>query len=88
MHYLIDAVVVCCTFCTLLVLNEVLSFIQGLQICKLRSYRLYIAMVHLKLLNLKQVMLPATLPDIESEILCFKNILFAKISLFKAHNSL
>ena len=40
-------------------------------------------MVHLKLENLfveKQVMLPATLPDIESEILCCKDILFAKIT--------
>ena len=37
---------------------------------------MYIAMVHLKLVNLfvdKQVMLPAKLPDIESEILgCIK----------------
>ena len=30
-----DAVVVCCTFCTLLVLNVVWSLIQGIQICKL-----------------------------------------------------
>ena len=40
---------------------------------------MYIAMVHLKLVNLfveKQVMLPATLPDIESE----KDIAFAKIT--------
>ena len=40
-------------------------------------------MVHLKLRNLfveKQVMLPATLPDIESEILSCKDILFAKIT--------
>ena len=40
-------------------------------------------MVHLKLVNLfveKQVMLSATLPDIESEILCCKNIPFAKIT--------
>ena len=40
-------------------------------------------MVHLKLINLfveKQVMLPATLPDIESEILCCKDILFANIT--------
>ena len=35
-----DAVVVCYTFCTLLILNVVWSLIQGLQICKLRSYRL------------------------------------------------
>ena len=28
----------------------------------------------------KQVMLPATLPDIEREILCYKNVLFAKIT--------
>ena len=35
-----DTLVVCCTFCTLLVLNVVWSLIQGLQICKLRSYRL------------------------------------------------
>ena len=28
----------------------------------------------------KQVMLPATLPDIESEILCCKDILFANIT--------
>ena len=42
---------------------------------------MYIAMVHLKLVNLfveKQVMLPATLPDIESEILGCKNILLPK----------
>ena len=41
-------------------------------------------MVHLKLVNLfveKQVMLPATLLDIESEIVGCKNIFFAKISL-------
>ena len=40
-------------------------------------------MVHLKLLNLfveKQVKLSATLPDIESEILCCKNISLAKIT--------
>ena len=40
-------------------------------------------MVHLKLVNLfvdKQVMLPATLPDIESEILRCKIIFFAKIT--------
>ena len=42
MHINFDAVVVCCTFCTLLVLNVVWSLIQGLQICKLRSYRLCI----------------------------------------------
>ena len=39
--------------------------------CKLRFYRLCIPMAHVKLVNLfvvKQVMLPATLPDIESEI--------------------
>ena len=39
-------------------------------------------MVHLMLVNLfleKQVRLPATLPDVESEISCFKNILFAII---------
>ena len=43
----------------------------------------YVAMVHLKLVNLfveKQVMLPATLPDIESEILCCNDILIAKIT--------
>ena len=42
---------------------------------------MYVAMVHLKLVNLfveKQVMLPATLPDIESEILCCKNIFLPK----------
>ena len=55
-------------------INVVWSLIQGLQICKPRSYRLYtyIPTVHLKLANLfveKQVMLPATLPDIESETL-------------------
>ena len=41
-------------------------------------------MVHLKLANLfvgKQVMLSATLPDIESEILCCKDILFANNNL-------
>ena len=40
-------------------------------------------MVLLKLVNLfveEQVMLPATLPDIESEILCYKDILFANIT--------
>ena len=40
-------------------------------------------MVHLKLVNLfvdKQVMLPAKLPDIESEILGCKIIFFAKIT--------
>ena len=40
-------------------------------------------MIHLKLVNLfveKQVMLPATLLDIESEILCYKDILFANIT--------
>ena len=39
--------------------------------------------VHLSPVNLfveKQVMLPATLADIESENLCCKNILFAKIT--------
>ena len=44
---------------------------------------MYIAKVHLKLVNLfveKQVMLPATLPDIESKILRYKNIRFAKIT--------
>ena len=76
-YALFDAVVACCAFCTRLVLNVVWPLIQGIQTCKLRSYRLhsYIAMVHLKLVNLsveKQVMLPATLPDIESEILCCK----------------
>ena len=43
----------------------------------------YVAIIHLKLVNLfveKQVMLPATLPDIESEILCCKHIPFAKIT--------
>ena len=38
---------------------------------KVRFYRLCIAMAHVKLVNLfvkKQVMLPATLSDIESEI--------------------
>ena len=41
-------------------------------------------MVHLKLVNLfveKQVMLPPTLPDVESEILCCKDILFANNNL-------
>ena len=45
---------------------------------------MYIAMVHLKLENLfveKQVILPATLPDIESEILCCKNIPFCQNNL-------
>ena len=40
---------------------------------------MYIAMVHLKLVNLfveKQVMLPATLPDVESEILCYKDTFY------------
>ena len=44
---------------------------------------IYIAMVHFKLVNLfveKQVMLPATLPYIKSEILCRKNLLFAIIT--------
>ena len=43
----------------------------------------YVAIIHLKLVNLfveKQVMLAATLPDIESEILCCKYIRFAKIT--------
>ena len=47
-----NVVVVCCSFCTLLVLNVVWLLIQGLQICKFRSYRLYVAIVHLKLVNL------------------------------------
>ena len=37
----------------------------------------YVAIVHLKLVNLfveKQVMLPAALPDIESEMLLFAKI--------------
>ena len=37
---------------------------------------MYIAMVHLEVVNLfveKQVMLPATLPGIEREILCCKD---------------
>ena len=62
----------------MLVLNVVWSLISGLQICKLRSYRLY-HMVQLKLVNLfveKQVLLPATLPDIESDFMLF----FAKIT--------
>ena len=41
-----------------------------------------IAMVHLKLVNNlfveKQVMLPATIPDIESDILWYKNIFLPK----------
>ena len=44
---------------------------------------MYIAMVHLKLVIVfveNQVMLPATLPDVESEILGCKNIFFAKIT--------
>ena len=48
---------------------------------------MYIATVHLKLVNLfveKQVMLPATLPDIESEILCCNDILIAKNNLVVA----
>ena len=61
-----------------------LALIQGLQICKqFLQAMYYIAMVHLKLVNLfveKQVMLPATLPDIESEILCCKDIPFTKIT--------
>ena len=43
----------------------------------------YVAIVHLTPVNVfveKQVMLPATLPDIESEIIYRKNIHFAKIS--------
>ena len=39
--------------------------------CKLRFYRLCIAMAHVKLVNLfveKQVMLPATVPDTETKI--------------------
>ena len=43
----------------------------------------YVTIVHFKPVNLfveKQVMLPATLPDIESDILCCKDILFAKIT--------
>ena len=50
------------------------SLIQGLQVCKLRSYRLcIIAMVHLKLVNLfveKQIMLPAA-----SELLLYRTIM-------------
>ena len=44
---------------------------------------MYIAIIHLKLVNLfveKQVMLPVTLPDIESEIICCKDIFSAKIT--------
>ena len=81
-----DGVVVCSTFCTMLVLNMVWSLIQGLQICKQILQATYTAMVHLKLVASKyvnvekQVILQATLPDIESEILCCKDILFAKIT--------
>ena len=67
----------------MLVLNAVRSPIQSLQICKQILQATYIAVVHLKLVNVfveKQVMLPATLPDIESEILCCKDILFTKIT--------
>ena len=44
---------------------------------------MYIAIAHLSPVNLfveKQAMLPAPLPNIESEILCRKNRLFAKIT--------
>ena len=43
----------------------------------------YVAIVHLSPVNLfveKQVMLPATLPDIESEIYVVKIYFFAKIT--------
>ena len=57
--------------------NNTPSLIQGLQICKQLCRAT--AMVHLKLVKFifvdKQVMLPATLPDIESEIY-FVKILF------------
>ena len=79
-----DAAVICGTFCTLLAPNVVWSLIQGLQICKLRSYRLCKSYGPLEAtVNLfveKQVTLPATPPDIECEILCCKDILFAKIT--------
>ena len=45
---------------------------------------MYIATVHLKLVNLfveKQVMLPTTLPDIESKILCCKHNTFCQNNL-------
>ena len=67
----------------MLVLNMVWSLIQGLQICKHILQAMYTAMVHLKLVDVnveKQVILQATLPDIESEILCCRDTLFAKIT--------
>ena len=76
-----DAIVVCCTFCTLLVLNVVWPLIQGLQICKLRSsgyVASYAPLEASKFISYLLNMLPATLPDIESEILCCKNILLPK----------
>ena len=53
--------------------------IQDLQIRKFRSYRLcsYLPL-EINLLVEKKVMLPAALPDIESEILCCKDILLPK----------
>ena len=81
--YNFDTLVVCCTFCTLLVL--LMWFGHLFKVFRSVSLDLtgYVAsMVHLKLVNLfveKQVMLPATLPDIESEILVVK-IYFAKVT--------
>ena len=40
----------------------------------------YVAIVHMKLRNVFVVMLPATLPDLESGILCCKDIPSAKIT--------
>ena len=53
----------------MLALNVVWSLISGLHICISLDLTGYIYMVQLKLVNVfveKQVMLPATLPDIES----------------------
>ena len=63
-----DAVVACYISCTLLVLHLFKVFRC---VCLDLTGYVYIAMVHLKLVNMfveKQVMLPATLQDIESEI--------------------
>ena len=75
-----DTLIVCCTFCTLLVLNVVWSLIQGLQICISLDLTGYVAMCGLLEASKfeKQVILPATLPNIESDILGCKNIFSQK----------
>ena len=63
--HIFDTLVVCCTFCTLLILNVVWSLIRGLH-----SYGPFEGV---NLFVEKQVILPAALPGIESEILGCKN---------------